>query len=133
MIVSRPAVPLIDAPASVIRATPGHPFYVRGRGWVKAENLLIGDRFRGQHGENIELLDLVDNGVVEPVFNLHVAGAHTYFVGDANSGRSILVHNASASNVGELKGNWTVDQGQRVYVDPNGESYYYPDSQQPGW
>ena len=41
------SVALIDAPASVIRATPGHPFYVRGRGWVQAENLLIGDIFRG--------------------------------------------------------------------------------------
>jgi len=79
----------------LIRTTANHPFYVRGRGWVPAEKLKIGDRFRGHDGDEVELVELVDSGVVEPVFNLQVADAHTYFVGGVESGCSVLVHNES--------------------------------------
>ena len=76
------SVALLDAPVAeaVIRTTPNHPFYVRGRGWVQAQNLEIGDRFRGQDGSEAELIEVVDTGTIERVFNLQISRHRTYFV-----------------------------------------------------
>ena len=81
----------------MIRTTPNHPFYVRGRGWVQAQNLRIGDRFRGKGVGGVELVNPVDTGGIEPVFNLHVAERHTYFVGSSDVQSSVLVHNDSVA------------------------------------
>jgi hypothetical protein len=85
---------------SIVRATFGHPFYVRDRGWVRAEQLQVGDNLRNQEGGWQTLTDIFDNGDVEPVYNLQVAGHHTYFVALDNGG-SILVHNFSLEDLAE--------------------------------
>ena len=64
--------------AGVIRTTPNHPFYVRGRGWLQGRDLRIGDRFRGADGGEFELIDIDETGVIEPVFNIHVDTFRTY-------------------------------------------------------
>ncbi len=71
-----------------IEATPEHPFYVPGRGFVPAKLLKVG------------LLSLTLNQAVpvsavetlsqsKPVYNFEVANTHTYFVGKS----SLWVHN----------------------------------------
>jgi hypothetical protein len=88
----------------VLETTPNHPFYTAEGEWVAAGVLQIGEQIRqadGQYGvvEGIEF-------VVAPqtMYNLTVATAHTYFVGDGQW----LVHNTcNPYEVGtyrELKG-----------------------------
>ncbi len=85
----------VEVGGQMIRVTPKHPFYVRGRGFTAAAELRPGDSLRTASGGWIAAGSVVDNGRVEPVFNFDVAGLHTYFVGkdDVNSG--VLVHNRS--------------------------------------
>lgn len=73
-----------------IQATLGHPIWVAGQGWKMAKELQPGTVLHGVAGpvivETIEEADTID------VYNLVVADAHNYFVGDAG----ILVHDNSA-------------------------------------
>ena len=79
----------------VIRTTAGHPFYARGRGWTKACDLRVSDRLRTHEGRWAAVTGVRDTGRDEPVFNLCVESAHTYFVSTHNSRRAVLAHNAS--------------------------------------
>ena len=73
----------------VIETTPEHPFYVDGE-WVAAGDLAVGDGIRSLDDD----LGIVQAIQVEyhpqEMYNLTVADAHTYFVGDDG----LLVHNA---------------------------------------
>ena len=91
------SVAVLEAPPSeaVIRTTPNHPFYVRGRGFTEAAELCAGDELRTASGGWIALGSVVGDGHVEPVYNFQVAGLHTYFVGDSDGAASVLVHNDS--------------------------------------
>ncbi len=78
----------------MITATPTHPFYVQGAGFVEAGQLAIGNAIVTRAGP-----DLVVKGVQSQsrsegyaVYNFAVADDHTYFVGIANGGA--WVHNA---------------------------------------
>ena len=80
----------------VIETTPAHPFYTAEGGWIAAGNLAAGDRIRKSDGEAGVVLKVETVERNEEVYNLAVADAHTFFVGDAN-GRPQLVcgkHNA---------------------------------------
>ena len=76
----------------IIKTTSEHPFYVVDVGWVRAEDLVIGDEVKqllhAQHVfvKNIEKIILE---IPIPVFNFTVEDYHTYFV----SKSEILVHN----------------------------------------
>jgi RHS repeat-associated protein len=76
----------------VVTATGKHPFYdtVR-RHWVDAEDVAAGDRLRTPSGavevEQVRRYVAVD----QPVFNLTVAGLHTYHVQAGET--PVLVHN----------------------------------------
>lgn len=74
-----------------IDTTANHPFYVIGKGWVAAGDLVEGDKVYNLDrttstilGSEIEVLD-------EPVlvYNFEVEDFHSYFVGNAH----MLVHN----------------------------------------
>jgi hypothetical protein len=72
-----------------ITTTPEHPFYSRERGWVAAGDLYEGEAIRkgdGSYGK-VESITRIDSR--QTVFNLTVATAHTYFVGEGQW----LVHN----------------------------------------
>ncbi len=70
------------AGSETIRATPKHPFWVGERGWVEAENLLPGDELFSISGNWLRVAGVTETGDVVPVYNLEVAGMHTYFVGE---------------------------------------------------
>ncbi len=77
----------------VIRATELHPFYVRGKGWVRVSSLACGDELRTQYGQFIKVDGITDTGRSEPVFNLEVEEDHTYFVMLPESQQAVWVHN----------------------------------------
>jgi len=79
----------------VIRTTPEHPFYVRGRGWIPTALLEVGDWLRGHDGRCLPVEAVTDSGEVTTVYNLCVAEYHTYFVGGRDWDFSIWAHNAS--------------------------------------
>ncbi len=81
-----------------IQCTDTHPFQVKGKGWVNAGDLQVGDLVYDKEWntapiERVEFLRLPDP--VE-VYNFEVEDCHTYYVGDG----LWLVHNT-------CKGNWS--------------------------
>ena len=74
-----------------LTATGGHPFWVESRGeWVDAERLQRGNELRGPEGERVVVEHVVVYRVkFRRVFNLTVAGVHTYYAG----AEPVLVHN----------------------------------------
>jgi hypothetical protein len=76
----------------VITATTDHPFWVVGRGWVPAQELLGGDVLKRIDSDSgAQVLRIVDTGLQADVFNFEVSFAHNYYVGI----RGVLVHNES--------------------------------------
>jgi hypothetical protein len=72
-----------------ITCTAEHPFWVTGKGWVKAGQLAVGDLLMTQNHE-VVLVEAIESqtGRVK-VYNFEVEDLHTYFV----SSVKILVHN----------------------------------------
>jgi RHS repeat-associated protein len=81
-----------------IRLTEEHPFYTLGRGWVKAHELRAGDWVHGEGGEWLPIGKVEPVGDPEVVYNMCVAGAHTFFVGKRHWGFAVWVHNAPGPN-----------------------------------
>jgi hypothetical protein len=73
-----------------VQTTPEHPFYTQERGWLPAAELKPGVHVRQADGGVGEVggLEIVSQG--QTMYNLTVAEAHTYFVGEHHW----LVHNA---------------------------------------
>lgn len=69
-----------------ISATPGHPFWVAGKGWQVAKHLKVGDRLCGL-GPTVTVEHL-ENLPAQEVYNLVVSDFGTFFVG----GQRLLVH-----------------------------------------
>lgn len=75
----------------VITSTMGHPFFVQGKGWVAAGELVVGDKLRLLDGCDAHI-DSISIEVCEKpvkVYNFEVEDFHTYFVGL----HRVLVHN----------------------------------------
>ena len=77
-----------------IVTTDNHPFYVQGRGFINAGNLLVGDKLISVNGEDLFVEKHRIEELHEPatVYNFQVEDYHTYFVGDC----AVWVHNASS-------------------------------------
>jgi hypothetical protein len=80
----------INLGGEVIRATAIHRFWKAGQGWVPARDLKSGDSVRALGG--IAEVKAVRRGQVQPVFNLKVMRAQSFFVGE----RGMLAHDNSA-------------------------------------
>ena len=89
-----------------IDTTANHPFYVIGKGWVAAGDLVVGDEVYNLDETASAILGLEIEILDEPVlvYNLEVEDFHSYFVGCV----PVLVHNIDYS-----------------YRDPNGHDYLY--------
>ncbi len=92
----------VEVGGGVIRCTPNHPFYVRGRGFIPAEQLKSGDELRTSSGGWNAVSSVGCRGDVEPVYNIRVAGLHTYFVRVGAS--DVLVHNKGGGGGNEDPG-----------------------------
>ena len=76
-----------------IITTETHPFYVKGKGFINAGELKVGDELLDSNG-NILLLESTEIELTaEPtkVYNFQVEDFHTYFVGECG----VWVHNAN--------------------------------------
>ena len=63
-----------------VQSTAGHPFYVSGRGFTPARDLKPGDKI-AEAGSGVDTVkSIVRIPGVREVYNLDVAGDHTYFV-----------------------------------------------------
>jgi hypothetical protein len=69
-----------------LRVTGSHPFHVE-RGWVRADDLKVGDKFFGAAGKRIDVSSVERVNRFVRVYNLEVGGTHTFFVD------GIMVHN----------------------------------------
>lgn len=82
-----------DADGQLLRCSPPHPFWVCGRGWVKAEHLSVGDRLVGARGETLRVVGHELRSERARVFNFHVADWRTYFVSERAGASLVWVHN----------------------------------------
>jgi hypothetical protein len=75
----------------IIETTAEHPFFVQGKGFVRAVEVAKDDAFIQADGRSAQLRSVDRRTERETVYNIEVAGTHTYFVvaGD----QSIWVHN----------------------------------------
>ena len=101
-----------------IDTTANHPFYVIGKGWVAAGDLVVGDEVYNLDETASAILGLEIEILDEPVlvYNLEVEDFHSYFVGCV----TVLVHNYVASS-----GNVYPENIDYSYRDPNGHDYLY--------
>jgi hypothetical protein len=84
----------LDVNGRSIRTTAEHPFFVAGAGWVKCQELKVGDRLWTEDGSWVTVEAVEDTGIWATVYNLRVADHHTYFVGKEEWGFSVWAHNA---------------------------------------
>ena len=71
-----------------VNTTKSHPYFVEGRGWIKAQSLLKGDICKLRNGDNCKVESVESFKGDFTIYNLHgVSPAHTFFAND------ILVHN----------------------------------------
>jgi hypothetical protein len=67
--------------ADAVTCSVGHPFWISGKGWVKARDIQPQMNFHGAAGTTP--LRRSEPAGVGPVYNVIVADFHSYFVGDA--------------------------------------------------
>ena len=74
-----------------VSCTPGHPFWVVGKGWIGASQLVSGDELTLQSGDVAVVQDALCNNLIESVavYNFLIEDWHTYYVGEIG----MLVHN----------------------------------------
>ena len=100
-----------DGRREVLRTTAEHPFRVRDQGWKAAHLLRAGDVLSDCEDRPLAVECLVQEGVLETVYNIEVEDFHTYHVGAAG----IWVHNTcgrgskrTATQAGLDSGNYQV-------------------------
>lgn len=71
----------IETANGTIVASGGHPFWVSGRGWVKARDVRAGESLHGT--DRMVQVTNVELAGTEPTYNLVVADFNTYFAGPA--------------------------------------------------
>ncbi|WP_407695882.1 RHS repeat-associated core domain-containing protein [Shewanella sedimentimangrovi] len=79
----------LDSEETIV-ATNQHPFYILGKGWVEAEDLQKGDPLYLSDKRTLHIRAITTETRTETVYNLSVANANTFFVGQDR----VLVHNA---------------------------------------
>lgn len=77
-----------------VSTTDNHPFWVEGKGWVIAEDLLIGDKLLTSQSDLIPIENIIIKQQVAKVYNITVADYHTYFTTELE----IFTHNLDCYN-----------------------------------
>ncbi len=93
----RPTVVLSFSDGSSVTCTANHPFYVDGEGFTPAGQLAIGSQIVCRAGPDVRLVAR-RTGPDAVVYNLTVAGTHTYFVGSDG----LWVHNTCGADGYEI-------------------------------
>lgn len=78
----------IETDRELIKSTPLHRFFVDGKGWVHAKDLIVGDLLQNHKGELVDIKNVESlEGEFEVYHLIDVKDDHTYYAED------ILVHN----------------------------------------
>jgi RHS repeat-associated protein len=85
-----PLIILLSVNGEQIETTPEHPFYTAAGEWIPAGQLQIGDSLRRADGSSGLVTAIALRSQTQQMYNITVAEAHTYFIGDGKW----LVHNA---------------------------------------
>ena len=112
-----PVVLDLTLDGETITTTPEHPFYVQGLGWVPAGELQPGAAIRTASGTWGQVRTSVARNTPQTMYNLTVAEAHTFFVGDAQW----LVHNTGCNLHKKFNSIWNRIRGHANIDD------IYPD------
>ena len=77
-----------------IRTTARHEFYIIDKGWIRAEDLQVGDRLSSKEDidTTITKIEVIPQKERIPVYNMEVDGHHNYLITEDN----LLVHNAES-------------------------------------
>lgn len=97
--------PLFDVviDGSTVTATPTHPFWVVGRGWVTVDQLHAGDALLQPDDTTVTVDAVRATGRTATVYNFEVDDAHDYYVKAGD--HWVLVHNdCSISNPASFTG-----------------------------
>jgi hypothetical protein len=84
-----PTIVFVTINGERIKTTPEHPFFTQENNWVPAGKLWIDAHVRNVDGEYGIVQDLKIVRQQQPMYNLSVEGAHTFYVGK----QRWLVHN----------------------------------------
>jgi hypothetical protein len=115
--------PLLDLHVGgrVIRTTAEHPFWIVGRGWTPAQQIMRGDLLLG--ADNEQTASTLVEGPKEsaPVYNLEIEEYHTYLVGSALWGFAVWAHNTGCVTPGgNVVPDYAGGKTSGVLVRPNG-------------
>jgi len=83
----------IQLPQETITASPGHPFWVAGRGWVMARDLQPSDPIHA--ADSVVVVRSLGKAAAEPTYNLRVDKNRNYFVGASR----VLSHDVQLRSV----------------------------------
>lgn len=81
----------VTAGGGKLKVTPGHRFWVEGRGWVAVDHLQPGDQLLQPDGGTITVQAVSATGRTATVYNFEVESAHDYYVRSGSNW--VLVHN----------------------------------------
>ncbi|MFC9634369.1 RICIN domain-containing protein [Streptomyces mirabilis] len=81
----------------LLSTTPGHRFFVNGRGWTLASDLHVGDPLRTKDGafRAVESLDDRSGLAPKPVYDMTVSHLHTFYVVVGTT--PVLAHNCDGT------------------------------------
>lgn len=101
----------------VITTTDEHPFWINGKGWVKAKDLKIGDKLVTDDNSELSIEKIEVKKEHRKVYNFRVKDFHTYYV----SNLRIWTHNTDAcGSWGDGPANYYayygMKDGKAVYV-----------------
>ncbi|HEY1187751.1 MAG TPA: RHS repeat-associated core domain-containing protein, partial [Gemmata sp.] len=83
-----------------IGTTGEHPFWVRDKGWLPANQIVAGDHLVGHDNQWIVVHAVEATDEYQTVYNLRIADHHTYFVGKEEWGWSVWAHNSNICILG---------------------------------
>ena len=89
MVHDDPSIVVLDLDGERIETTPEHPFFTAEDGWVPAGDLTTELHIRKVDGTYGQVRNIVTEQRTQTMYNLTVAVAHTFFVGEGQW----LVHN----------------------------------------
>jgi len=98
-----------------IVCTGNHPFYVEGKGFVKAKDLTTEEKLTLSDGKQVEIekIEIEKLDKPETKYNFEVEGFHTYYVTE----KAVLVHNVCASTLDPADIRFTQDSISSTFRD----------------
>lgn len=90
-----------------VEATPEHPFWVEGKGFVLARRLARSDLLTDEAGRNSPIVRIESRKGRFPVYNFEVVGTHTYYAS------GWWVHNTCPGSGGGFIGQMEADEARR--------------------